>query len=484
MGFAFVGFWLMMVGLLIKKVHFAEPPVGEHHETSWSTDSAEREWKEIFLKDRKVGYAVGMIKPFGEGYFIQEEIFLRLNLGGSASGLYSLTQAQVDGRFQMQTFHFIMTSGLVRFSISGKMEDEHLIVSSGRGKGQRVQSIKMSHPPMLPAGMDYVLRSRKISVGESFRVTLLDPATMSQEEAVMRVTGKENLILHHISYEAYRIETKVWGKPLTLWVDEKGVTLKEEGFMGLTLIKSSASRAAVFTEGAETMDLYEITAVKPDRALPDPTKVKVLKLKLEGIDEKPFLAAGLQGGRQKLAESVLTVTREPLPSYFSPFAASEAIELYLKPELNLESDDPEIIKKATEIEGVEKDPLKVARRLLQWVHAHLEKRPVLSIPSALETLKAGVGDCNEHATLLTALLRAVGIPARLSIGLVYSRDKFYYHAWTEAYLGDWITMDATLNQMPADATHIKFVEGNLEKQIEMVKIMGELELKVIAYDHD
>jgi hypothetical protein len=95
-----------------------------------------------------------------------------------------------------------------------------------------------------------------------------------------------------------------------------------------------------------------------------------------------------------------------------------------------------------------------------------------------------VGDCNEHATLLTALLRAVGIPARLCIGLVYSRDKFYYHAWTEAYLGDWISMDATLNQMPVDATHVKFVEGNLEKQLEMVRIMEKLELKVISFEHD
>jgi transglutaminase-like putative cysteine protease len=122
--------------------------------------------------------------------------------------------------------------------------------------------------------------------------------------------------------------------------------------------------------------------------------------------------------------------------------------------------------------------------LLQWVYSHIEKRPVLSVPSALETLKTGVGDCNEHATLLAALLRAVGIPARLNIGLVYSREKFYYHAWTEAYLGDWISMDAALNQMPVDATHVKFIEGNLEKQIEMVRVIEKLELKVIAFEHD
>jgi hypothetical protein len=45
-------------------------------------------------------------------------------------------------------------------------------------------------------------------------------------------------------------------------------------------------------------------------------------------------------------------------------------------------------------------------------------------------------------------------------------------------------MDATLNQMPVDASHLKFIEGNLEKQMEMVKVMDKLELKVIAFEHD
>jgi hypothetical protein len=45
-------------------------------------------------------------------------------------------------------------------------------------------------------------------------------------------------------------------------------------------------------------------------------------------------------------------------------------------------------------------------------------------------------------------------------------------------------MDATLNQMPVDATHVKFIERNLEKQIEMVRVIEKLELKVIAFEHD
>jgi transglutaminase-like putative cysteine protease len=157
---------------------------------------------------------------------------------------------------------------------------------------------------------------------------------------------------------------------------------------------------------------------------------------------------------------------------------------FLKSEFNIESDEKEIIEKARAISAGEKNPLRVTKRLSTWVFQHLEKRPVVSVPSALEVLKTGVGDCNEHATLLTALLRASGIPARLSIGLVYTRGKFFYHAWTEAYVGQWVSMDATLDQMPVDATHIKLVEGNLDRQVEIAGLIGKLKLKVLDYRYD
>ena len=82
------------------------------------------------------------------------------------------------------------------------------------------------------------------------------------------------------------------------------------------------------------------------------------------------------------------------------------------------------------------------------------------------------------------MLRAAGIPARINIGLVYTRQKFFYHAWTEAYLGEWTSMDATLNQMPVDVTHVKFEEGNLDKQVEIAGLVGALKLDVLDYHYD
>ena len=94
------------------------------------------------------------------------------------------------------------------------------------------------------------------------------------------------------------------------------------------------------------------------------------------------------------------------------------------------------------------------------------------------------GDCNEHAVLLAALARAAGIPAEVEAGLVYLRGRFYYHAWNVLYIGKWVTADAVLGQMPADATHIRFVRGSTERQADLLGLMGRLRLEILEASPD
>ena len=97
----------------------------------------------------------------------------------------------------------------------------------------------------------------------------------------------------------------------------------------------------------------------------------------------------------------------------------------------------------------------------------------------MEVLQQREGDCNEHATLLLALLRAAGIPARMALGVTLLRDRFFYHAWVEAYLGTkWISLDPTFNQVPADATHLKLAEGLEEGMASLFPIIGNLKIEI------
>jgi len=486
LGVCAVLIWLVMIGLLVKKVHFSRKaaevvPAAVNAETSLH----EREWKEIYLKERKVGYAVSQITSIEQGYYLQEELFLKVNLMGLGRSLYTATQAQVDRAFLLKSFRMTMTSGVVRFAVSGKVEDKVLVVTNedaGRGK---VQKIPLESAPVLSAGLPHVFKTHRFAVGESYRIPLFDPSTLSRRDLVIEVSARETITVNRVAYEAYRLEGELWGKRLTFWVDEKGRTLKEQGFMGFTTVRSSASRAPRGFETDHSDDLYEMQAIRPDRLLTDPEKVAFLQLRVQGMD---VANPHLNRARQSTKGDLLEINKERVPSEGQlslPFRnLPEEVRAFTAPDFNMESDDSRMVEAARTISEGANDPVEVAKKLLAWVYGHVEKKPVLTMPSALEVLRTRQGDCNEHATLLTTLLRAAGVPARLCIGLVYTRDKFYYHAWTEAWLGTWVSMDATLNQMPVDATHIKWAEGNLSGQAEIVGLVGEIKIQIMDFRHD
>jgi hypothetical protein len=485
-GIIIVAFWLVMMGLLIKREEFNSTASEEtDNNKTGNIDSSQKEWKEIFLKDRKVGYSISFITPFKGGYFIQDEVFLRLNLMGLDKGIYTITQTNTDDKFIIKDFVFRMNSGIITYNISGEVEGDRMLVKTGTGRDQNAREIRLSGPPVISAGMEHYFKNRKIQVGDTFNSPFFDPSTMIQKEAVFRVAARESLNINRIEYKAFRVEAELLGSEITLWVDESGVILKEEGLMGLVMIRSSAANASLGIEGSD--DYYEMAAVPADRALPpDLESLTYLKLKLILDDGTIHNALPDKTERQSIDNGVMVIRLEKLPSLRSSepdVMKDEDLESYLKPEFNIESDAHEIIAKAGSITGDEKAPVLKARKLLKWVYDNVDKRPVVSVPSAIEVLKIKVGDCNEHATLLTALLRASGIPARLAAGLVYNRGRFYYHAWTEAYLGRWISMDATLNQMPVDVSHICLVYGNLDKQVEIMGLIGRLKIEVIEFGH-
>jgi transglutaminase-like putative cysteine protease len=170
---------------------------------------------------------------------------------------------------------------------------------------------------------------------------------------------------------------------------------------------------------------------------------------------------------------------------FQPGVADPEVARYLRPEPLLESDAPEI---RAEAEVAVKNVTGVrarAERLTRHVNGILEKKPTVSLPSAREVLRTKVGDCNEHTALYVAMARALGIPARIAVGLVSVRGAFYYHAWPEVYLseapgrGMWLPVDPTLNQFPADATHLRLARGGLDKQAAILPLIGRLRIEIL-----
>jgi transglutaminase-like putative cysteine protease len=129
--------------------------------------------------------------------------------------------------------------------------------------------------------------------------------------------------------------------------------------------------------------------------------------------------------------------------------------------------------------GLERDPKAMVQKIVDFVHDSLAIAATYSVPNALTIARTRRGDANEHTQLFVALARALGIPARFASGLLYANGKFYYHAWPEVWLGEWVAADPTLGQFPADAAHLRFAIGGFSRQNELLRLMGNLKIKVL-----
>jgi hypothetical protein len=490
LGGSIVILWLVLLGVLVKRVNVngLGNPTGGVNEKVTTTLSSQREWMEIYLKNNKVGYSMRQVDPYGENYRIRDEIVLNLNLMGQPVGIQSITVSVVDQRFLLKEFNFSIHSGAVTFVTTGHVEGKWMQLEIGEGPVKRTERIHLANPPMIGSALAQLFKGRVLHLGQSFEFPIFDPSTLARKEVVLEVIARETVSIRHNEYKAFRIETEMWGQPMTFWVDESGNVLKEQGFMGLTLIKCSADVARRNMGGSAGDDFYDLVAVNVNEKLQKPHNLTYLKLRVTGVNEGQLDMNAMNGGRQTFQSGMIEVVQEQVPvdpSYTLPRKESfDKMKAFLGPEYNIQSDHEIVINKSREIAGEETDVFAVAQRLMTWVYRNVDKRPVVSVPSALEVLRTRTGDCNEHSVLLTALLRSAGIPARINVGLVYVRGKFFYHAWTEAYLGKWISMDSILNQMPTDATHIKMTEGDLQRQVDMIGLMGKLNLEIVDYRYD
>lgn len=465
--------------LMMRLGLFKKEEKGRLDLTSISQLPSDREtWMNIFQKDQKIGYAHRQISKIADGYRIMESVLIRINAFGMVQDLRFRTIGDLNHHLTLSTFDFELQSSLFRFKARGGVEGEKLVIFSGpTGSEQRLE-VSLEKEVYLPIGLMEWIEKEGMKEGDSRTFKVFDPMSMAQRPVKITVVGEEMIFVMNERERAKKISVDFMGAPQFAWVGKNGTVLKEEGSLGLRLERTTREEAIKKGSFSESSDLAEATSIEVSKPITGPDQLKELKMKVEGIDPKRLF---LDGDRQTFREGILTIRKETVLNHSIQGEEQSRVKMMalLTHPPFIQSDHPEIVAKAKEIVSAKDSDAVKAKKLIQWVHQNIQKRPVLSVPNALETLRNRVGDCNEHAVLLAALARASGIPAEVEAGLVYQNGRFYYHAWNVFHLGRWVTADATLDQFPADVTHLRFVRG-MEQQIDLMGVIGRIKLEILS----
>jgi hypothetical protein len=438
-------------------------------------------WMNIFQNNRKIGFSHSRLQPTDTGYELEEKVVMRINTMGMIQDLHLQTRARLNRDLALERFEFGLESGRFRFSAQGEASGGVLSVRTEAAGDRR--SIEVPVPPGITpaAAVIDALAMADLKPGNRYTFDVFDPSALAQIPILVEVIGPEDVPVMGQSVPATKVTLNFRGMLQTAWIGENGDLLKERGLLGMRLEKTSRADALDDRGLVASQDLTELASITPNRPIGSPEGLKALRVAIGGAATEGLQ---LQGGRQRVFDGVLTVRKESLeelPDVLTEQSLPALERVYLKPEPFIQSDHAKIRAQVRSILGdnAPMPPLLKARRLMEWIRANIERRPVLSLPDAVATLDNRMGDCNEHAVLFAALARAAGIPARVEAGVVYLRGKFYYHAWNLLYLGRWVTADALFDQLPADVTHIRFVTGSMQQSLDLVGLMGKLTITVL-----
>lgn len=487
---AIILFWVVMMGLLVQRELLIPERSGAQ---SGSALVARDSWMGVYLpNDSRVGYvnvrSTPGVRDGEEGARLQLTMQMRLVLFGTETDLTLLGSAWTSSE-----------NGLHDFEVRLRSADHDIRIEGNRVEGEDgqqaldllVHTAGETIPTKFPIGEDLALFGGSgfssmtfpaLTVGETFEVEAFDPLSMSVAASRVRCTGEETL---NISGEA--IETKVLtietsGMESRAWVAADEEVVRMTTPMGFYLQRVTPEEALTSVGTAQGEDLLSLTAVQPTGVPPFRGATR-LKFRVSGIDDPDALPTG--SSQRRVAPGVYEVMTAEETNGLPEVGTLSVPAEFTAGGPFVQAGHPAIKKMALSIIGETASNEEKADQIATWVYENIDKRSVVSLPSALEVLDTLQGDCNEHTVLYAALARSVGIPTRIALGVVWSEtlNGFYYHAWPEVYVeGGWVRLDPTLGQRRADATHVKLLTGSIEKWPQLIPFLGRLQLEILEIE--
>jgi hypothetical protein len=292
--------------------------------------------------------------------------------------------------------------------------------------------------------------------------------------------------------QAFKVKTRLHGHNVTSWLDNHGRPLLEMSLGGVFIaaLENKKNAQNYLTAAALNKDetLLDFSLIKSNIPIDNPYGVRSMEIVLSGINKSFNIPSDQRQQCRTRQENRVcrTNTQTQNIEKASPSVDPTRVERYLQPSLTVPSRNPSIHQTAEDIISDTRGTLNRVRLIFDWIRNNIEQRPV-DVFTALDVFEGRKAECQGHSLLYAAFARAAVIPTRVVNGVVYSKNHqgFLYHTWAESLVdGRWMAVDPTLRQIPADATHIKLIEGeHMGDLLPLVDLIGHIQIEIISVDN-
>lgn len=440
-------------------------------------------WFGIYLNSERVGFYRQRIEKSDDGYRMSGNGSVRMKVMSFAKEASMSETYLVSKSLALRSFDVEQTINGTASHVSGKVSGSAIHLKSESSGKVTDKTIKFKGEVFPGPALNLYPLLRSVTPGSIYKIQEFDPEELKIKEVQITVLGEEKA---SDGQAALKLRNNLYPFVTNdIWVDKEGNTIEESVRDGLVTTKAETPAALgsfISNWALAKQDLiYDFSLVRVQPPLKDPKKLTGLAIELSNWNEQmPLLQeAGQQAGKLPGSRALFkTGTLAKLPK---EAVAQKPADTYLQPVDKIESDDPQIIAQATQLAKGVTNKIELAKILAAWTAEWLDDT-IDDGGGASASFKSKTGNCQTHARLYTAMARAVGIPTRFVSGLVLLEGKgFLYHSWAESYLdGRWLSIDPTYNQLPADPTHIKLLEGHRpEDMAPIIAIIGKIRMTVV-----
>ncbi|MBI3354500.1 MAG: hypothetical protein HY034_06400 [Nitrospirae bacterium] len=198
-------------------------------------------WSGIYIKGKKSGYSVSSIKKTEKGYIISEKVEMVLKVMNTYQRITTTSTINTDPNLLMDSFTYQINSAATSLSLNGRIVNNNLHIKTTTGKEDIV--LPFRGRPFLSANIIPYLFKRGIKENVRYKINILDPSTLSQDEMAIEVVKKEKRKVVNITEDAYHLKGAYKGMIMHTWVKQDGRTIREESPLGITIVQEPRETA-------------------------------------------------------------------------------------------------------------------------------------------------------------------------------------------------------------------------------------------------
>ncbi len=431
----------------------------------------------VWFKEKRIGYVFEELSPGPNNTFsLKQQALFNLTVLDSTQTVKMFLEARLDESLGLHDFSFRFHSPFYKMEATGKVAGKQISYTLDTGRSTIKDQLTLSQTPRLATNSRLYLLKKLSEKGDKIKTSSFDPVSLTGQESIIEYLGKEKVLIQSRVYNLHHFAKTFSGVRINFWLNDEGKVIKEQSAAGFEFLAEAKSKALDIA--SDTSELLSAVAVHFTGSIPEKNATSAI-YQLTLPEDIEF---DLIGGRQSLDQNFLTIRREQFSALTTKVQHNNFCQddKHLLPSPYIQAKHPDIQTLAGKIIGSETDRLQQVKLLSKWLFHNLEKRPVIGLPDALTTLHTKKGDCNEHAALFAALARSLDIPTSIATGVTLHRGAFYYHAWNETCInGTRLSVDTTLNQVPADLTHIRIASGEMDQQIKIGALIGTMQIAIL-----